>query len=217
MKPTTRDHPLVNDYLHRLRDECRRLPHAQGDELYADIRAHLRDALGGAYGEMPSEVEVRAQLDRTGDPAELVTDAGGTEARPARGDTESTAVGFFVLAELTSFLFPLALVCWIVGGVQTIRSRAWTGGQKLACILVLGSGILVVFVGGLGLAGGSVTTCFSSTVTPLTGPHAGHSRTTSANCPSPGMPWGVYVAMGVAVVYLVAQVWTAWRLLRRRR
>ena len=85
---TATDHPLVQDYLARLREESRRLPLDQARELEADITEHLQAALG----EDPGEVRVRDALDRLGSPSELVAEAAGTPsaAAPSRASAPST-------------------------------------------------------------------------------------------------------------------------------
>ena len=139
---TATDHPLVRDYLARLREESRRLPVDQARELEADITEHLQTALG----QDPTEVAVRDALDRLGGPGELVSEAAGTPAptvaAPERRPFSSPvgAIGCLLAAELLSLLVPIALVLWVVGLVLLARATVWTEREKLLGFLGLGSG-----------------------------------------------------------------------------
>ena len=141
---TATDHPLVRDYLARLREESRRLPVDQARELEADITEHLQTALG----EDPTEVAVRDALDRLGSPGELVSEAAGTPAptvaAPERRPFSSPvgAIGCLLAAELLSLLVPIAFVLWVVGLVLLARATVWTEREKLLGFLGLGIGLL---------------------------------------------------------------------------
>ena len=155
---TATDHPLVQGYLARLREEARRLPLDQARELEADITEHLQVALG----EDPGEVRVRDALDRLGSPNELVTEAGGTPltaaAEPAKRSFDSPvgAIACLIAAELSSAAGALALVLWVVGLILLARATVWTEREKLLGFLGLGSGFFVSLgILGLGLMAAS--------------------------------------------------------------
>ena len=142
---TATDHPLVRDYLARLREEARRLPVDQARELEADITEHLQVALG----EDPAEVPVRDALDRLGSPGELVAEAAGTTAPVVSTDERRPfsspvgAIGCLIAAELLALLVPIAFVLWVVGLVLLARATVWSEREKLLGFLGLGSGFFV--------------------------------------------------------------------------
>ena len=151
---TATDHPLVRDYLARLREEARRLPVDQARELEADITEHLQVALG----EDPAEVPVRDALDRLGSPGELVAEAAGTTAPVVSTDERRPfsspvgAIGCLIAAELLALLVPIAFVLWVVGLVLLARATVWSEREKLLGFLGLGSGFFVSLAAlGLGL------------------------------------------------------------------
>lgn len=92
---TALQHPLVVDYLSRLREETRRLPGGQARELYTDIETHLADALDRP-GHPPTEAEVRQVLDRLGEPSELVDEAAGGADAEGHGTGGRAAGGYGV-------------------------------------------------------------------------------------------------------------------------
>ena len=137
---TAARHPLVEDYLARLRPGPRRLPVDQARELMADIDEHLRAALP----QDASEAEVRNALDRLGTPRELVTEAGRTPT-PA----SPTERQIFRLPgrrdhlpgrrrDPVSLLLPLSVPLWIVGLVMMARATVWTEREKWLGFLGLG-------------------------------------------------------------------------------
>ncbi len=151
---TATDHPLVRDYLARLREEGRRLPVDQARELEADITEHLQVALG----EDPAEVSVREALDRLGSPGELVAEAAGTAAPVVSADERRPfsspvgAIACLIAAELLALLVPIAFVLWVVGLVLLARATVWSEREKLLGFLGLGSGFFVSLATlGLGL------------------------------------------------------------------
>ena len=108
---------IVEDYLKRLGVAARGLPRAERRELRAQIEEHLRLAIG----EEPDEAEVRAALERLGDPDEIVAEQYGR--REARRGIGGQAVGAIVLLLVGGFLAGLG---WIVGVVMLWTSVAWT-------------------------------------------------------------------------------------------
>src|SRR6478735_2218858 len=141
---TAIDHPLVRDYLARLREEARVLPVDQARELEADITEHLDAGLGPD----PAETAVRDALDRLGSPAEVVAEAVGTpvtSSAPATKPFSSPvgAIACLLAAELLSLLVPLAFVLWVVGIVLLVRATVWDEREKLLGLVGVGSGFFV--------------------------------------------------------------------------
>jgi hypothetical protein len=210
---TATDHPLVRDYLARLREASRQLPIDQARELEADITEHLQTALG----EEPSEVAVREALDRLGSPGELVSEAAGTPAptvtAPERRPFSSPvgAIGCLLAAELLSLLVPIAFALWVVGLVLLARATVWTEREKVLGFLGLGSGFFVSLAAlGTGLLAVRTTGAACSEVSTTDG------TVLSTDC-TPAS--GGITAFGVVVVallagYVVFQVFTIWRLAR---
>jgi hypothetical protein len=212
---TATDHPLVQDYLTRLREESRRLPLDQARELEADITEHLQVALG----EDPGEVRVRDALDRLGSPTELVTEAGGTPsaaaAEPGKRSFDSPvgAIACLVAAELLSVLVPIAFVLWVVGLILLARAMVWTEREKLLGFLGLGSGFFVSLgIFGLGLMASRSDGVACSEVSTTDGTVV----PSSSDCTQAS---GGIGAIGVILLMLIAayvafQVFTIWRLAR---
>ena len=210
---TATDHPLVRDYLARLREEARRLPVEQARELEADITEHLQVALG----EDPGEVSVREALDRLGSPGELVAEAAGTAAPAVSADARRPfaspvgAIGCLIAAELLSLLVPIAFVLWVVGLVLLARATVWTEREKLLGLLGLGSGFFVSLATiGLSLIAVRTTGAACTETTTADG-----TLLTSDCAPTSGGidAFGVVVLVLLAA-YLAFQVFTIWRLAR---
>jgi len=66
-------HPLVEGYLRSLDGAAKVLPRRERDELVAEIRAHLDEAVPPGA----SEADVRNALDALGAPWDIVAAAGG--------------------------------------------------------------------------------------------------------------------------------------------
>jgi hypothetical protein len=64
------DHPVVDDYLHRLDAAATALPPGRREELVAEIRGHVAEALAEAGRD--DEATVRSVLDRIGEPQDIV-------------------------------------------------------------------------------------------------------------------------------------------------
>ena len=210
---TATDHPLVRDYLARLREEARRLPVEQARELEADITEHLQVALG----DDPGEVSVREALDRLGTPGELVAEAAGTTAPAVSTDARRPfaspvgAIGCLIAAELLSLLVPIAFVLWVVGLVLLARATVWTEREKLLGFLGLGSGFFVSLATiGLSLIAVRTTGAACTETTTVDG-----TLLTSDCSPASGGidAFGVVVLVLLAA-YLAFQVFTIWRLAR---
>ena len=69
-------HPLARDYLKRLKKAAAVLPPARRGELLAEIESHLSEALPAGA----SETEALNVLERLGEPAEIVAEAGAGQA-----------------------------------------------------------------------------------------------------------------------------------------
>ncbi len=215
------EHPLVRDYLDRLRAESARLSADQAHELYDDIAEHL----GAALGTDATEAEVRERLDKVGTPAVLVDEAGGAPAHGVppvaaahkAGGVEAAAVITLFAAELVFFLVPVAALAWVAGLVLLAVSRYWTGRDKLRGFLALGTGFpaALFFVGLAFTSAGPSASCSSVTEVLNDGTVVDHGATcTDAQT---GVPWVTVVAWVLTLAYLAFQVVTARRLLRSRR
>jgi hypothetical protein len=130
-------HPLAEAWLRQLDQAAGVLPVAEREELVADIRAHLGEALPPGAG----EAEVRNALDRLGDPAEIVSEAAGPVPEPPRrGRLEWFAI---VLVLAGGFLYGIG---WVVGVVLLWSSKAWTVRDKLIGTLVPPGGLAAAAV-----------------------------------------------------------------------
>jgi len=213
-------HPLVREYLERLRAESARLPADQAHELYDDIAEHL----GVALGADATEAEVRERLDKVGTPAVLVDEAGGVPAHgvpPATtikaGGVEAAAVITLFAAELVFFLVPVAALAWVAGLVLLAVSRYWTGREKLRGLLALGTGfpVALFFVGFAFTSAGSSASCSSMTEVLADGTVVDQGARCAGT--ETGVPWVTVVTWVLTLAYLAFQVVTARRLLRSRR
>ena len=78
------DHPVISGYLARLAAAAAGLPDWRRDELVAEIRGHLSDALATAAD--GDDAAMLAAIDRLGDPAEIVAaETGEVRAGEVRG------------------------------------------------------------------------------------------------------------------------------------
>lgn len=207
------DHPLIQDYLRRLHDETVRLGVPEGRELETQIGEHLVEALGPD----PSETQVREALDRLGDPAELVDEAGGaprptataTGASPLSSTPphsawrEIGALACLVGAALLFWLFPLNILLWLGGLVLLTLATRWTVAEKLWGALVLGlSGwVPVVLAGAAFVVVEQTCTTDASGARSCTGGEEGLSALN-------------IVAIVFTVVWLLLYLWTLVRLAR---
>lgn len=136
---TTSSDELVRDYLDRLGRSAAALPAADREELLEQITGHISSARADAVaaGEGDSPEVVRGVLDRLGPPEEVAAAATGEQPAahaPIRlfgeGSTnESAAVVLCGLGWLVAF-------GWLFGLVLALRSKRWTGWQKLAVALL---------------------------------------------------------------------------------
>jgi uncharacterized membrane protein len=125
-------HPLARDYLKRLEKAAASLPRARRKELIGEIESHLNEALPTDAG----EADALNVLERLGEPAEIVAEAGTGQAPVARlGLNERVAI---LLLLVGGFLLGVG---WFVGVVLLWSSRIWTLRDKLIGTLVLPGGL----------------------------------------------------------------------------
>jgi hypothetical protein len=164
------DHPEVVTYLARLERAASGLPPGRRDELVAEIRGHLTEALGP---QPASPAAVLEALDRLGDPEEIVAaeraggersigapggdpvpgyQASGGAAGPAWGSPGTpppagspwTATETVAVAGLVAGPFVLPILGPLIGWVMMLASTRWTRGQKtLATVLCVVPGLLL--------------------------------------------------------------------------
>ena len=132
---------LVATYLTQLRAELGGLPRARRRELEQEIAEHIAEA----RAEIPSqsEAEIRALLDRLGDPADIAAEARERlDLRPRRGRTLEVAT--LVLLLIGGVVLPA--VGWLVGVVLLWISDVWTTRDKLLGTLVIPGGLALPIV-----------------------------------------------------------------------
>ena len=155
MSTTTDIHPLAAEYLERFRREAQTLPRAARAELLADIESHLTEATSPEM----SDAEVLTELDRLGDPAEIIDAQQPARGAvpPARRGTQEWSAIFLLL--FGGFIFGVG---WIFGLVLLWSSNAWRTRDKWIGTLLFPGGLVGVFflVGGL-LVGTSTSGCSS--------------------------------------------------------
>jgi len=135
-------HPLARDYLKRLKKAAAVLPRGRRGELIAEIESHLSEALPAGA----SEAEARNVLERLGEPAEIVAEAGA-------GLSAQAGLKEWLVILLLLFGISLFIVGWFVGVVLLWSSRIWTTRDKLIGTLVLPGGLAsapFVFANGSG-------------------------------------------------------------------
>jgi hypothetical protein len=189
---------LVEEYLKRLDAAARGLPRAERRELRAQIEEHLRLAIGAE----PDEAEVRAALERLGDPDEIV--AGQDGRREARRGIGGQAVGAIALLLVGGFL---AGIGWIVGVVMLWTSVAWTTREKLIGTLLVPGGLAGSFyILAWGFAGGG--TCVTS---------GGDGRRSVTHCTGGTSTLDQILLAGLIAFLVITPIATAIFLARRAR
>lgn len=147
-------HPLVEGYLRSLDGAAKVLPRRERDELVAEIRAHLDEAVPPGA----SEADVRNALDALGAPWDIVAAAGG-EAKPVRRGPRE----IFALILLVTGGIPLPIIGWFVGLGLLIWSPLWTTRQKwLGALVWPGGWFGVILLTTISSSSGGVTGCGSS-------------------------------------------------------
>ena len=204
MMMTALAHPLVTDYLMRLRHEAGRLPREQADELLADIQAHLVDALD----DQPGDSQVRQVLDRLGSPSELVDAAGGTASGVPPVTTDGNGVRETAAALLlvgSGLIFPawfLSVPMWLAGMFFLTTARRWNSREKL--LGGLSWGTMPLFTIGMALSG-------------LVAFRTSSCEGVGCSPADEGMPVIGIILLIAAVAYLAFVVWATIRLARAAR
>lgn len=204
---------LREDYLARLDDAMRGLPHG----VAADIRGGIAEELTGLDATATAE-----RIARLGDPvaiareAEDESPAGPTfvvaapvaAAEPPRRPTTSTR-GFAIVAALTLSFggIVLPIVGWFVGAVLVVLSPLWKTWEKVVAIVV-------PFAIGL-IAAALVTTMVGITETSTSGSSSGTG--TPPPMTNPLLPawydliWFGVIALGILLIP-ASGLWLLWRL-----
>jgi hypothetical protein len=167
------DHPAVNGYLARLTAVAvaSGLPAGRREELLAEIRGHIGDALNASSE--PTDVAVAEVLDRLGPVEDIVAaerhDQAGPPApaqqvpTPRWGGLEIIAV---VALAAGSYLLPV--VGTMVGLVCAWMSPRWTTRQKSIATALSVLPLVVIVAGGVALfAGSSVSSTVPAHVAPV--------------------------------------------------
>lgn len=217
---TVTTNPLVADYLRRLETASRGLPKGQREELLADIREHIDQALGPES----SDAAVRTVLDRLGAPEDIAPPPPPAARAGAR---ETWAL--IVLAVGGIFAF----VGWFAGVALLWTSDVWQRRDKIIGTLLLpgGPGGVMILMG-LGLTTSSTSSggCGhpvavaipvhspGTSVAPITlPPSASIPGTVSAACHSTSSSANgivLLVALGLLVVSVTTICYLAVRLRR---
>jgi len=165
-------HPLARDYLKRLNKAAANLPRDRCKELLGEIEAHLSEALPAGA----SEAEALNVLERLGEPAEIVAEAGTGQAPARAGLNEWLAIPLLLIGGF------ILIVGWFVGVALLWNSRIWTLRDKLIGTLVLPGGLATAFFfffAGTG-TGGSGGDCFGRSVTTVVAPVGSHGVTVAS-------------------------------------
>jgi hypothetical protein len=166
------DHPAISSYLARLAAaaQAQGLPPGRQEELLAEIRGHIADAL--AASTVSTDVAVAGVLDRLGSAEEIVaaevTDrrASPAEAVPAGprwGGLEIVAVVGLVVG---SYVVPV--IGTVVGLVCAWMSPRWTTRQKSIATAMSVLPLLLLIAGAAALfVGSSVSSTVPAPVVPV--------------------------------------------------
>lgn len=147
---TNLEHPLVQDYLSRLRAQAAALLEGEARELVADIEEHF---VAAERQGRTSEADIRTLLDRLGTPESVVA-AAAPPAPPAPAGSgiprrEGMTVMLLIVAEvlvLTVLLAPIGIIVWLVGLVMLVLCRRWNTTQRAQAWIVLASGVPVALL-----------------------------------------------------------------------
>lgn len=203
-------HPLVVDYLTRLRSEALRLPDAEARDLVADIEEHFQAAEREGR---TSEAELRTLIDRLGRPEDVVAAAAPDRSAPSAPPVprrEATTVGLLLTAEvpaLTVLLLPIGIIVWIIGMVMLALCRRWNTSQRGTAWVVLASGLPIAM---LALAVGSLAMSVSTQTCETGADGVEVCRQVASSGPPMWLPWLLAFA---GIGYAVLQVVVARRLL----
>jgi len=182
---STRTDGSVERYLRDLDRALRDLPAARRREIVEEIHGHIDEAR--SQGGVQSDADVRALLERLGDPEEIAADArerfGIQPARP--GALEVIAL---IMLPVGALILPLA--GWLVGVVCLWVSPRWTARDKLIGTLIFPGGMLFPIAVGLLATGVASTTCVS--------PSAGFDQ-----CSGPGVFVRVVLIVALALAFVL--------------
>lgn len=146
---------LVRDYVDALRREARDLPARRRDELAGEIEQHLADALQADAG----EAAVRTELERLGDPADIVAEERG---RSPANRTRAGALEYLAILLLLIGGVVVPVFGWLIGAVLLWLSRIWSVRDKLVGTLLLPGGLFGAVA--IFFVSGSTETCVSAVV-----------------------------------------------------
>ncbi|HEY5160140.1 MAG TPA: DUF1700 domain-containing protein [Gaiellaceae bacterium] len=198
-------HPLARDYLKRLKKAAANLPRARRKELIEEIESHLSEALPAGA----SETEARNVLERLGEPAEIVAEAGAGQAlAPRAGLNEWLAIPFLLIGGVI-----IPVLGWFIGVVLLWSSRIWTVRDKLIGTLVIPAGLATTVFLLLGVGTVSGESCSSKTVTTV-GSRTVKTLSANSDCVTSG-GGANYLAIALAVLLVLLPVFTSIYLGRR--
>jgi hypothetical protein len=189
---------LISDYLSDLRRAARGVPRRRRRELISEIEEHIREAVGAGA----SEAETRNALERLGEPEQIVAAERERLGPPARGG----AIEWLAVVLLLAGGF-LAGVGWLVGLVMLWSSRFWTLRDKLIGTFLVPGGLFGALIF-LSTRVGGAQLCTSG---------GGPGRPTVTRCVPQHAPLASLLVTAVAIVLVVAPVFTAFYLGRRIR
>ena len=197
-------HPLARDYLKRLNKAAANLPRARRKELIGEIESHLGEALPTSAG----EAEALNVLERLGEPADIVAEAGTGQAPARAGLNEWLAIPLLLIGGVV-----IPVLGWFVGVVLLWTSRIWTVRDKLIGTLVVPGGLATAVFLVLGVGGSGSGEVCSNFATTTVGPRGARSVDTGTDCASSG---GLnYFAIALLVLLVALPVLTSIYLGRR--
>lgn len=143
---------MIQEYLEEVSDRLSDLPAPDRNEILAELRVHIEEAVGG--GTEATETDVRNALDRLGSPRELAEEArlragvstseASTEPVERRLDKTPTTL------EVAAIV--LTAILWPIGVVLAWTSPRWLTRDKVIATVLPTVGTLMVLalvVGGL--------------------------------------------------------------------
>jgi uncharacterized membrane protein len=205
----------VEDYLRRLDKALSPLPRSRRKQLRAEIADHIASAC--AELPSPSELQIRAVLNRIGSPEDIA--AAELETQPDEIAQQSRLHENFAIALLLfgGFFF----VGWFVGVVLLWTSRVWRTRDKLLGTLVVPGGLALPFFFLATIPSGSFTACSGTSETFVSTPGGliphGSTHTHCATTGSPFLPGGVWFAVVLWAILALAPIFVAVHLYREER
>jgi hypothetical protein len=129
-------HPLVEDYLTRLRAAAERLPRGERKDLIADTEAYLDQAIRADA----SAIEIRGLLGALGTPEALVAQP---RARPSEPDPEPTESSAIIMLAVGGLFIGIG---WFFGLYLLWRSRTFSLVDKLVGTLFWPGGLATALI-----------------------------------------------------------------------